>query len=306
MTMWLAHKAQRGFLTAFVFVLMWSSSTASGSALAGPSRSERIISLSPGTTEWVAALGRLGDLAGRTESCDVPPEVRTLPSVGAFLEPNLARVVALRPTLVLVTADFNPRRIAELGRQVPEIFRLDTGRLDAWMASVRQLAHRLGSQGRAESIFGPMLQAVGGEAPTARPLRYIGFVDLRSRYVMTAATLQGDIFESLGMRNLVDLAQPFPQVSETYLKGLSPEVVVLFANADAARPGRGPMDEAFAGALVPTPAEVQAITDLWPRSAPRLIKLDGDVFLRPGPRIVQLGWHHVRERIKGIRAQEPK
>jgi iron complex transport system substrate-binding protein len=39
----------------------------------------RIVSLLPSSTEIVAALGRAGQLVGRSHECDFPPEVKTLP-----------------------------------------------------------------------------------------------------------------------------------------------------------------------------------------------------------------------------------
>ena len=43
----------------------------------------RIVSLLPSATEIVAALGLGGQLVGRSEECDWPPEVRSLPAVTA-------------------------------------------------------------------------------------------------------------------------------------------------------------------------------------------------------------------------------
>jgi len=47
----------------------------------------RIVSLLPSSTEIVAALGRAGQLVGRSHECDFPPEVKTLP---VLTEPKFA------------------------------------------------------------------------------------------------------------------------------------------------------------------------------------------------------------------------
>ncbi|GIV62101.1 MAG: ABC transporter substrate-binding protein [Rhodothermaceae bacterium] len=41
----------------------------------------RIVSLLPAATEWVAAIGAMEDLVGRSHACDFPPAVRSLPAV---------------------------------------------------------------------------------------------------------------------------------------------------------------------------------------------------------------------------------
>ena len=44
-------------------------------------RPPRVVSLLPGATEIVAALGFAGSLVGRSHECDHPPEVARLPAL---------------------------------------------------------------------------------------------------------------------------------------------------------------------------------------------------------------------------------
>ena len=74
----------------------------------------RIVSLVPSTTETVAALGRADALVGVTTYCTAgaPAGVAT---VGGTKNPEVAKIVALRPDLVLVNTEENrPPDIAEL------------------------------------------------------------------------------------------------------------------------------------------------------------------------------------------------
>jgi iron complex transport system substrate-binding protein len=61
---------------------------------------ERVVSLSPSTTEAMGALGALAQLVGRSRYCDYPKEVLALPEVGGYVDPNLEAIVALSPDLV--------------------------------------------------------------------------------------------------------------------------------------------------------------------------------------------------------------
>src|SRR5262249_27093392 len=66
--------------------------------LAAPPR--RIISLVPNVTEVIYALGA-GDRVVAVSSYDTyPPEVKALPNVGALLDPNVERILSLKPDLV--------------------------------------------------------------------------------------------------------------------------------------------------------------------------------------------------------------
>lgn len=61
----------------------------------------RIVSLAPSNTEILFALG-LGDrIVGVTSYCDYPEEAKTKPRVGGFSIPDLERLVATKPDLVL-------------------------------------------------------------------------------------------------------------------------------------------------------------------------------------------------------------
>src|SRR5687767_7328975 len=62
----------------------------------------RIVSLTPSATEVVAALGATSQLVGVDEYSLYPPEVKNLPKVGSFLQPNLEQIVGLRPSVVIV------------------------------------------------------------------------------------------------------------------------------------------------------------------------------------------------------------
>ncbi|MDQ1237905.1 MAG: cobalamin transport system substrate-binding protein [Thermodesulfobacteriota bacterium] len=64
---------------------------------------QRIISLAPNLTETVYGLGAQDLLFGRTARCNRPAEVEKVPEVGAYLNPDLERIMALRPDLVLAT-----------------------------------------------------------------------------------------------------------------------------------------------------------------------------------------------------------
>ncbi len=60
-----------------------------------------MVSLSPATTEAVAAVGAERELVGRSRYCDYPPSVSAVPVVGGYTDPNLEAIVALGPTLVV-------------------------------------------------------------------------------------------------------------------------------------------------------------------------------------------------------------
>lgn len=63
---------------------------------------QRVISLAPHITEMVFRIGAGDRLVGRTEYCSYPPAAAEIPSIGAYLNPNYEKMVALKPDAVLI------------------------------------------------------------------------------------------------------------------------------------------------------------------------------------------------------------
>jgi ABC-type hemin transport system substrate-binding protein len=78
--------------------------------LAGPEGAgpARIVSLVPSVTELLVQWGLAARLAGRTTFCVEPKWIRaSVPSVGGTKTPDLERIIALRPDLVILEQDEN-------------------------------------------------------------------------------------------------------------------------------------------------------------------------------------------------------
>ena len=63
---------------------------------------QRIVSLIPAITEMIFAIGAGDRLVGVSDFDRYPPEVARLPRVGALLDPDIERILALKPDLVIV------------------------------------------------------------------------------------------------------------------------------------------------------------------------------------------------------------
>jgi ABC-type Fe3+-hydroxamate transport system substrate-binding protein len=70
----------------------------------------RVVSLVPSVTETLFALGRGDTLVGRTRYCVSPdPEVRAIEKVGGTKDPDVEKIIALQPQLVLAIKEENRR-----------------------------------------------------------------------------------------------------------------------------------------------------------------------------------------------------
>lgn len=74
-----------------------------GTKICLPAIPKRIVSLAPNLTETVFFLGANKKLIGRTARCNRPPAAANVPQIGAYLRPDLERIISLQPDLVLAT-----------------------------------------------------------------------------------------------------------------------------------------------------------------------------------------------------------
>lgn len=87
---------------------------ATGATLSPPRPPRRIVSLIPSTTETLCRLGLADALVGVTVYCREPADVvRTKPRVGGEKDPDLAKIRALAPDLVVANVEENRREHVE-------------------------------------------------------------------------------------------------------------------------------------------------------------------------------------------------
>src|SRR5262245_34038494 len=138
----------------------------------------RVVSLCPSITETLVAIGSLSRLAAATRYCVRPKGLLWgLPRIGGTKDPNIARILDLKPDLVFANQEENRiedvRALEQAGVEVDVTFSKTVADVPA---AVRQWGGRLGggSEGEAESLARAIESAhaaLAGERP-ARPFQY--------------------------------------------------------------------------------------------------------------------------------------
>lgn len=125
----------------------------------------RVVSFAPSLTETVVALGCGESLVGVSDYATWPPQVARLPRVGGLYNPNLEKVFALHPDLVLVPSPMArvEEACASHGIRV-EMVRTET--VEDVEAAMRRVAGLLGRPATGERLAGELRQRL--EAVRAR------------------------------------------------------------------------------------------------------------------------------------------
>ncbi len=238
---------------------------------AGP----RVVSLSPSTTEAIAAVGALGLLVGRSRYCDYPPEVSALPDVGGYVDPNLEAIVSLSPTLVVGAR-------GPAGASVVD--KLDARKIDTYFPQTESIAEilemilgigaRVGRRDEADRVKGAIDARVATIEAATRGLPRVKVVLLFGIQPIFAAgtkSFADDMLRRANAENVV-VGAGYPALDLEALSALDPDVIL---NA-AARAGHG-------GESVP--AQALGWRSLRAVKSGRVVDLTDETVLRPGPRV---------------------
>jgi iron complex transport system substrate-binding protein len=114
---------------------------------------QRIVSLAPNVTEILFALG-LGDrIVGVTRYCDYPPEALQKEKIGGMVDPNLEKIQALGPDLIIAFRG-NPLGVLNKLRSLHfPVFVLNLGSaLDGLFRTIRKIGRVTGAEKAAEAV----------------------------------------------------------------------------------------------------------------------------------------------------------
>jgi len=233
---------------------------------------QRIISLVPAVTEIVFALG-IGDRVVGVGSFDTfPPEVEKLPRVGALLDPDLERILSLRPDLVAVYGSQTDLR-KQLDRAGVPIFVYSHAELADVTVTIRALGDRVGASDRAAALIGDIerritavRQRTEGQ-PRPRTLIVFGRESgtLRGIYASGGYGFVHDMVTAAGGDNVfADVKQESVQATTELILARRPEVI-LELRAEPLDPGMEKKERAVWNTLASVPAvrngRVHIITD---------------------------------------------
>lgn len=259
-----------------------AASPAAGGVSAGSAPPQRVVSLVPALTEMVFAIGAGSRVIAVSSFDQDPPEVRTLPRVGALLDPDVERIIALRADLVLLYGS-QTDLMTQLDRASIPHFAYRHGGLAHVTATIRELGQRLGASDRAEALAGDIdrrLEALRQRtASLARPRTLLVFGrergSLRNIYASGGRGFLHDMLEAAGGRNVfADVNAESVQASSEMILARQPEVIVeLRSLAASNEPADAGMD------AWRTLASVPAVRNH------RLHALAGRWHVVPGPRV---------------------
>lgn len=250
-----------------------------GRDVALPRPPARIVSLVPSVTEIVFSLGAEERLVGRTDFCDHPPAVRTKPSVGGMVNPNLETLVALKPDLVIATDEGNREEtVRQLQRLRIPTYLVHANRIAETVDLIARIGELTGRQAAVATLTGEMLRRVEAVrravAPFPRP-RVLYVLWPEPLIVPGRSSILTELIEVAGGTSITaGDGDAYPRFSLEAAVARAPEVIILADHSTGSSTAGRPVPEQWRRL-----ASVPAIR------AGRLHSADLSILHRYGPRV---------------------
>ncbi|BCS31643.2 ABC transporter substrate-binding protein [Luteitalea sp. TBR-22] len=240
----------------------------------------RVVSLVPSVTEMLFAVGAGPQVVGVSSFDKFPADVASRPRVGALLDPDVERILALKPDLVVTYGSQSALR-AQLERAGIAIFEYRHGGIGETLETLEAIGVRTGhtEEGRAAAgVLRAQLvgirQRVEG-APRPRTVLVFGREPgaVRNVWASGGKGFLHELLDVAGADNVfADVDRENVQASSELLLARAPEVIVEL-RAEARAP-----EATSPWAVLPSIPAVRGN---------RIHVLQGDQFVVPGPRLGQ-------------------
>jgi len=195
---------------------------------------KRIISLTPSLTEILFALELSHRVAGVTDSCNYPAGVKDWPHVACWFDPDLEKLFALKPDLVLGLQTAHSHLKIELESEGIRVVLLNPITVDEVINDIAWIGQLLGAREKSEILTANLrsrlttldarVYAVAQESKIT-VLRILDIEEDRF-YVAGPLSFQYDIISRAGGQNVTcSIREAYPKITLAQLREWDPQML---------------------------------------------------------------------------------
>ncbi|MCD6574920.1 ABC transporter substrate-binding protein [Candidatus Aerophobetes bacterium] len=249
---------------------------------------ERIVSLSPGNTEILFAIGAGDKLVGVTTYCNFPPEVKKIDRIGGFTTPNIEAILNKKPDLIIASygnGEDNIKKLKELGIPVLSLYPRS---VEDVLEDIKLVGKATGYENEAIKLVDTLekkinlVKAEAKKIPEGKRPRVLYLVWYPELWAAGKGTFADDLIEIAGGRNIASDVQGWKIIGKEIVIDRDPDVIFCS--------GMGKNS-------IILKEKILQDTDLQRVSAlknGRVFTIPSDIVERPGPRIVE-GLEKIKE-----------
>ena len=115
---------------------------------------KRIVSLVPSLSELLIDLGGKEWLVGRTKFCIHPqPAIQHIPVIGGTKNPNLEKIIALNPDLIVANKEENQKEDIEFLSEHTEVLVTEIGSISSALDQIKHIGKKLAVEANADKFI---------------------------------------------------------------------------------------------------------------------------------------------------------
>jgi iron complex transport system substrate-binding protein len=238
---------------------------------------QRIVSLAPSNTEILFALSLGEKVVGVTDWCDYPPEVLEKEKVGGYITPDIEKIGALNPDLILVAHGLPLEVIDTLENLGLTVFGIKTTNLDDVLNDIGTVGEITDKEVEAQALTSEIESRIKAATDETSELeerpKVFYIISHDPLWTAGSETFIHELIEKGGGVNICQNITGYAEISIEYVLAHDPEIIIASEwSYDWAQ---------NATELVGTNASQEG----------RIYTLDDDLVQRPGPRLVEgLEW----------------
>jgi ABC-type Fe3+-hydroxamate transport system substrate-binding protein len=232
---------------------------------------ERVISLAPSVTEMVYAVGSGEKLVGVTTYCNFPDATKSIEKVGDTQTPDIERIIALRPDVILVSTDSQLQSFMQtLDERGIAVYVIQSNDVEDVFSDMVRLGTLLGTEAAAETVVKSLksrVDALGGTSDSA-PSKVFVQISREPLFTIGADSFITKLVEKAGGVSVTrDVPTGYPKLSKETAAASDPDVIILSDSEDNREPNDAfKKSKAFKNGSI--------------------YRIDADILSRPGPRMV--------------------
>ncbi|HEY5525930.1 MAG TPA: ABC transporter substrate-binding protein [Clostridium sp.] len=199
------------------------------------SEPKRIVSIAPSVTELIYALGKGDELLGRTDYCDYPEEAKAVQSIGSLTDPNIEKIIEIKPDIVIASTHFKDdvaKKLEDLGIKI--VVLKDSTSIDGAYESINQLGQILNAQDKAQEVVDSNKKKIeeikekvkGVETPSTY---YVVGFGKTGDYTATGDTFISEMLSIAGGKNIAQDATGWKYSLEKIIEN-NPEYIIVSKN----------------------------------------------------------------------------
>ena len=192
----------------------------------------RVVSLSPNISETIYALGGQDLLVGRTDYCNYPEAITSVPSVGDLMSPSIEKIISLEPDIVLVSTLGQNQTIESLENSGITVAYINKSQsMEGTFSLIEDVGLLLDKNDEAKAIIEEMKEEINQVITRVSPLEkvsvyYVAGFGQWGDFTATGDTFIHEMIEIAGGTNIAKNASNWTFSLEELLAN-DPEIIIL-------------------------------------------------------------------------------